>query len=975
MSTDTIDYYIQSHSLDEWKTIIQADLTNTNSESQLIMIPTLYKLSTGKELSDKHKQALTYYSNILQSIRLDQLASDKTPVMSGGKDTDYKDLLVNITLSGLPDKKEGTIEDLQYKLQAQKEMKVQNDTARQDYEAKLKFLDDFKNTIIDILNKTFTEELPINLRIIEEKLKKLSAAPVPTPTASAPATTATTAATILNNNIKLLLLLFKLFIENNKLSTEDSEIKEKIIERFADKMSEVLSKNITTFGNKDLNDFLQSIKLKGDELTNESKSRLSQYLYLEGEDKDKYISSDEIEKGIVDSLRTVLGNRVSFYEERDKNPANFNFVKNELDKIDYDYNEAKRLKAEPIQAIIRLLSIIPPPSLKIFLSELAATERNEPDLRNIGAVESNGGSPIYVGGDIQSIFNQYITELANKYTELQQQIDTKTFTKLEADALDGSIKALDSIATNKLPPLFTTGGKSSGGDGSSTESLYENLNNINRLTSNINVKATKPDNIGKLSQINSKLSEISGGDMYGGVDPIELPKDQTSITKETVKELDDMKRTIRELIANTTGYQNRFDKFVTNVNGQQEKLNKEKENNNGNPYAIASGLYQYLQDEGKNLNTDIQSKITTDKKALQDVVTKINKLLDSEPPTVKLFRDARMKIREYMTGVQSDGTEKPETGLETLYPTIVGTIKGYYEDNYAKIKTDAEGLKKEREYKLEEKRAEQRQGLLALQAANPEKKQGGKPDDDKKVKSTDPKDIIKETVDTIKANLTGILDNILVPISNQYTKRLNPTLMAVSSTSPPTLFQSIYNRYLDEVTDDPYRATERLSESMRTNHLVPKEVLEVTRNDRLIFIFITLIIRLFGVNVTNWMIDKDYITTLRSTFISYLALYTLFIILFVTLVNLDLYRMRIIFNYVNLHANRGRIFTHLAALWVFAFFIYLYFIAISKLNKTSPFTPEAPYSLSEEDKARLQHKVQMFSIILWLLLVMLIALV
>jgi len=79
-----------------------------------------------------------------------------------------------------------------------------------------------------------------------------------------------------------------------------------------------------------------------------------------------------------------------------------------------------------------------------------------------------------------------------------------------------------------------------------------------------------------------------------------------------------------------------------------------------------------------------------------------------------------------MTGVQSDGSEKPETGLETLYPTIVGTIKGYYEDNYAKIKTEAEGLKKEREYKLEEKRAEQKQGLLLQASSQQQRKWWGK---------------------------------------------------------------------------------------------------------------------------------------------------------------------------------------------------------------------------------------------------------
>jgi len=67
------------------------------------MIPTLYRLSTGKELSDDQKKALIQYSNFLQSIRLDHIARNNTVGMSGGI---YS--LDNITLAGSPYKKEGT---------------------------------------------------------------------------------------------------------------------------------------------------------------------------------------------------------------------------------------------------------------------------------------------------------------------------------------------------------------------------------------------------------------------------------------------------------------------------------------------------------------------------------------------------------------------------------------------------------------------------------------------------------------------------------------------------------------------------------------------------------------------------------------------------------------------------------------------------------------------------------------------------
>jgi hypothetical protein len=97
--------------------------------------------------------------------------------------------------------------------------------------------------------------------------------------------------------------------------------------------------------------------------------------------------------------------------------------------------------------------------------------------------------------------------------------------------------------------------------------------------------------------------------------------------------------------------------------------------------------------------------------------------------------------------------------------------------------------------------------------------------------------------------------------------------------------------------------------------LLPEQALEENTVDKTIFICITLFIRLFTLSVIDKLIEKNKVSTISYSLLWYIIFYTLFLAFFTAIVNSDVYRMRIIFNYVNLHGNLGKLVVHVLSLW------------------------------------------------------------
>jgi len=87
-------------------------------------------------------------------------------------------------------------------------------------------------------------------------------------------------------------------------------------------------------------------------------------------------------------------------------------------------------------------------------------------------------------------------------------------------------------------------------------------------------------------------------------------------------------------------------------------------------------------------------------------------------------------------------------------------------------------------------------------------------------------------------------------------------------------------------------------------------------------------------------------------------------IAFVLLVNLDLYRLRIVFNMLNMHANGGYVYMHLGLLWLFGAFIYLVLANLNVFGSGG----STPRATSDYEKQVLISKLQLLTLIVWALL-------
>lgn len=176
-----------------------------------------------------------------------------------------------------------------------------------------------------------------------------------------------------------------------------------------------------------------------------------------------------------------------------------------------------------------------------------------------------------------------------------------------------------------------------------------------------------------------------------------------------------------------------------------------------------------------------------------------------------------------------------------------------------------------------------------------------------------------------------------------------------------SLFNILYNKYIADKEDPKkgdYIASAELLESLKATELLPDEVLKVTMQDKLVFIFATLFIRLMALSVVEILIYYKKLTRLDTVVIVFLIVYTLLTVSFILIVNFDDYKLRIIFNYVNFHNGLLNASSYITMLWIFGGIIYY---IMYNINDTTLHT-----AASDEDRIRLQYKIQVLSMISWI---------
>lgn len=188
--------------------------------------------------------------------------------------------------------------------------------------------------------------------------------------------------------------------------------------------------------------------------------------------------------------------------------------------------------------------------------------------------------------------------------------------------------------------------------------------------------------------------------------------------------------------------------------------------------------------------------------------------------------------------------------------------------------------------------------------------------------------------------------------------------MGDASKGEDSIFNKLFEKYMstkdNKETGGEFIASTQLIDDLKSNDLYPEEVLNIDMRDKFIFVAVTLFMRIISLIIIEIVIDRKLITRMDSAIFWYGITMTLFIIVFVILVNYDSYKLRILFNYVNFHIGYSTTFSYVSQLWLFGGMVYYIMLNIND----GIITP----ATNDEERARLKHKVQVVSMITWFFL-------
>ena len=209
-----------------------------------------------------------------------------------------------------------------------------------------------------------------------------------------------------------------------------------------------------------------------------------------------------------------------------------------------------------------------------------------------------------------------------------------------------------------------------------------------------------------------------------------------------------------------------------------------------------------------------------------------------------------------------------------------------------------------------------------------------------------------------------------------------------------SIYNNIWNDYKKEMTKikskgvsiDSLKQDTRLYERFKMNELDPQDVLKISFQDKVIFICVVLIIRTFAMVLIELLIEYNFVSTLSRGILVYSILYILLLFVSVLIINYDSYKLRILVNYLNVHINSSNIFFHVL---LFALFIGLILIIINDsdgnnnlkgidniFNYTYIYTyiyeiaeksnPASDLLLSQKEKVKLQYRMDIITMIIFI---------
>ena len=220
-----------------------------------------------------------------------------------------------------------------------------------------------------------------------------------------------------------------------------------------------------------------------------------------------------------------------------------------------------------------------------------------------------------------------------------------------------------------------------------------------------------------------------------------------------------------------------------------------------------------------------------------------------------------------------------------------------------------------------------------------------------------------------------------------------------------TLFEKIWSEYNDGIKAYNINSKnkdyltymnegEKLKNKIILNDLDPEIVLKVNFQDKVVFVTLMFAIRTIVMVIFEFLIEYNVIKSLRYSILIYAGLYILLLLLFTAFVNLDSYKLRIVFNYLNMHINTSNIILHIMLFTIFSFlviviiqtdnfinnvgdvldFTYIYNY-IYTFNFDNLLSGEFENNLSKDEKIKLQYRLDIISMLIFIFTAILILLI
>ena len=403
-----------------------------------------------------------------------------------------------------------------------------------------------------------------------------------------------------------------------------------------------------------------------------------------------------------------------------------------------------------------------------------------------------------------------------------------------------------------------------------------------------------------------------------------------------------------------------FKKRVQEIAGENnEKITSEQDKIRGN--------YDALKDEQKWVD-----KLPDDIKNITDELNNAKKAIDtmveSDKNNETLVQTGKLMLRIYdgdsMLSNEST-TEitptKSTVGLADHLQKILTGIRSEYESVVKVIQPAASGISKK-----EERSSKANEAMINANRGYAQRVPGfgGGGDEPANTKTT--KNRLQYVNDTLDYIFKKSLPNggIIKDLDLMVRTSVDPVYGSLSP--QPSLFDDIYRTFLKtKSSEGNVVAALNLEQTLRANNLIPAEVLNITLADRFIFIFAILLIRLFTLVFTEYFIDKEWFGNLNTCLMAFAVIYSILFTIFVLVINFDLYRLRIVFNYVNMHINTSIILTHLFEIWIL---VGIVLIVVNNVNTNMIGFNNA--AMSDESKAHLKYRLELSTMVIWIFIIM-----